>query len=80
MKFEVGKDYKGRDGRKLTVLDFAPETYKSEYTMVVYDHMSGSISSHTEEGAFIVGTETENDIIGEWKEPRTCKPMLIVLW
>lgn len=79
MKFEINKDYKGRDGRKLTVLGFAPEADKTDYPMAVYDHKTNFIYPYTIEGKYQKsGGQPERNIVGEWKELRTCTATLYV--
>lgn len=73
MKFEIGKYYRTREGRRAYVVAVGHEHARSmEYPIVgyVFDG-EGDAESHawTLGGQFCTGEEDEVDLVGPWAEP-----------
>jgi hypothetical protein len=65
MKFEVGKFYKTRSGRKCEILFICPQKYRATYPVMV--GLEPHVWSVNSDGKSQV-TE-DYDIVSEWKEP-----------
>jgi len=75
MKFEIGKCYKTRDGRKaqISMLDNG-----AGYMLGIVLNASGIWGSYQwkcDSGVMYLGSATHNDLMSEWEEPK--KPKLM---
>ena len=69
MKFEVGKVYKTRDGRKAKVIYIEPEL-SNAYTMGAILEGVDEVRSYHSNGHYFMSGGTGSDLVSEWEEPK----------
>lgn len=71
MQIEVGKYYKTRDGRKAFIAAKLPNPSDEPYIgYAEYTH-GQIVESWYEDGSYITDQSSGNDLIEEWKEPKS---------